>query len=272
MTQWFQDHVPNFNMENAVWHPKDSGPIYDWNKLWRDPDLEQHLKSSDDYKDLPIGKIKGMKRYFTWFTDDADIFVSSVGNDGHTWFTESDEYKKNTFKDMIRNYGEAISRYYPQKDGQLPVPTFPSQEQAAEGIQERQRKVPFGPWLFWSKTEWDEIDRQWSLHCRQKLRSQPISTTNTPNVTTQTPQKHTQTQSEHQQTDTQQQKSHTKSKRKSRRDKSKKQRHHRNQSKSRSRSRSRSREKHRSSHNHHSKKSNQSPSSPIHSDNPQVSS
>lgn len=282
MAKWFEDHIPNFNMDHAVWHPKDSGPIYDWNTDWRDPPLEQHLKALECNKDLPIGTIKGKKRYFTWFTDDADIFVSSVGNDDHTWFTESDEYKKETFSSMFRNYNKAIKLYYPDKNGKLPVPTHPTPAQAAEGIQVRQKTVPFGPWLFWSKSDWDVIDRQWSLHCRQRLRAQTASTT-----TTDQDKSHTHAQShpeqkqatDHQHTKDKPTKSKS-DKSKSKRDKhhhrnrSKRHHHHRNRSKShsRSRSRSRSRDRHKPSHAHKSKSPNQSPKSPIHSDNSQVSS
>lgn len=293
MAKWFKDHILDFDMQKAVWHPKDVGPIYDWNQYWRDPVLESYLKSLDCNKGLPIGELKGKKRYFKWFTEDADSFMSAVGNDGNTWFTESDQYRRETLQDLQKNYILSIQQYFPNKEGKITVPSHPPQGKEAQGIQPVTKTVPFGPWVFWSRTEWQKIDRQWSVFHRKALRN--LSKSNDQDGPTQThTQSHTEKQVQIQDRDQSDRKdsndkptptidhpSDQPSHHKSHRDKSSKNSRHKSRrsrrnrdhhrSDSRSRSRSRSRDNHHHSHRHKSN-SNNDRNLPIHSDDSQVSS
>ena len=271
MADWFKV-LSGFDVTKAVWHPKDVGAIFDWNKEWRDPELEEYLKGVPAYTEYAVGELKGLKRHFLWFAEDADTFMTLVGNKG--WFMESEKYRKSILRSMQKHWETSVKNYWPNDGGKMTVPTHPAPGREAEGIQTKPTTVTFGPWLFWSESQWTDIERQWTKHCREQLRNALPTTEHIPSShDIQSQKQTTHHSSDHQKRDKHRHKSRKKS------------RHHhiRHKSTSRSRSRSRSRDNHRP-HIHHSHSNTHSPSnthsqsqqsnsmSPIQSDDSQVSS
>lgn len=168
MTDWF-DAIPglDYDHDNQYWDPTGKGPVFDWHTKWRGKALESYLKTLDEYKDYPIGKIKGLKDRFLWFTEDADSMVTQIGN--KTWYSESNQYRKMVMGSLYKKWNSCVDTYYPSKEGEIEV-AVKSGSESIDKLPLDFKLVPFGPSLFWSESDWDGIQRQWELKLRKDER------------------------------------------------------------------------------------------------------
>ena len=170
MSDWF-DCIDGFDIDNQFWDPSDSGALFDWSKEWRQDTVETYLRTLDEYRDLPAGQFLPKKRPFKWFCDDADSFMQMVAN--KEWHSSGESYRNMTMKSMFKNWTKAVSIYWPQHGGKMSVPGTPKAGSKVnpEKIPRELKKVMFGPALFWSQSDFEEVQRQWELKKRQDLRN-----------------------------------------------------------------------------------------------------
>ena len=81
MAEWFKI-LTDYNEEKAIWHPDDAGPTFDWQEKFDKKVLEDYINTNDQWSDLSIGKRKKIKNNFTYFKNDANSFMTTVGNEG----------------------------------------------------------------------------------------------------------------------------------------------------------------------------------------------
>lgn len=170
MTEWFKDCKGD--MAKLVWHPDDSGPIFNWTKDWESGVLEEYLNTT--YNDENAGGRKGFKRWFKAFRDDANALLLEIGNE--SWFKETDHYRTEFMKELERNWEKAVEIYWPKASAKnemlVPVAQTAEEKNKNNGKGKMEMKVvQFGPPLFWSLSDWEDIARKWRLHKRELERN-----------------------------------------------------------------------------------------------------
>ena len=152
MASWFKD-IPDFNIDTPnVWGQDKL--IWDFKKVWQDPKQVKDFMRKK-WKDKSAGEVKGKTNPIIWFTKDSDDFLNMIGND---YLSELEPTsRKETIENLNDLFIKARDNYYDKK-GQVPVKQSPD-----KAIDKNRNKTvyyipfPFGPWVYWTKHEWDEI-------------------------------------------------------------------------------------------------------------------
>ena len=152
MTSWFKD-LPGFNMNTpGVWGQ--DALLWDYKKVWADKEaLKTYMEKF--WKDLSAGAVKGKTNPITWFVSDSDDFLNMVGNEYFFKYTE--EERKEVIHNLDKRFKVARDNYYNDK-GKIPV--VPQQQKSKQNHNSKAVATvfPFGPWVYWTKTAWEELE------------------------------------------------------------------------------------------------------------------
>ena len=170
MTDWFK-HLDGFDEKSkGIWGEKGE-VLLKWATIWKNKDgIESQLEAR--YKSLSVGQRKGLKKPIRRFVEEADEFMDQVGNG--SFFGTKEEYKKETIKNLATLWFKACNAYYKRKDGAVSVKRADKDKSIFEVI-------AFGPWLFWSEEDWEEIVYKYNKWKRLQKRGQ-LSTTEVINM------------------------------------------------------------------------------------------
>ena len=167
MAEWFKV-ISDYKEENAIWHPDDTGPIFAWQEKFDKKVLEDYINNNPQWKELAIGTRKKIKNNFTYFREDANSFMTTVGNKG--FFECMKGHRDDVILALEKKWIEELKYYDPSNKGTIPIQTQPSNNNKQE-MDLSSVAVPFGPWLFWSESEWDGVKRDWEVYTRNESRS-----------------------------------------------------------------------------------------------------
>lgn len=112
MTEWFDHAITGYGKSEQVWDPKDEAAVFDWNNLWREPELSKYLRTLPDYKALPAKKMKNFIQAFGYFTEDADQLMLDI--DAGTWFNCGENEKDRMLQDIEKYWKKCIRMYWPE--------------------------------------------------------------------------------------------------------------------------------------------------------------
>lgn len=168
MADWF-DCIDGYDFDKQYWCPTGHA-LFDWNHTWRDPEIQKYLKGLDQYQDYNESQITNLIKPFQWFCDDADSFMQQVAN--KEWHGSSQSYRDSTIKSIHRHWKKAVSVFWPGMKETMSIVVKPASSSITDPTkwQRQLKKVTFGPALFWSEDDFEEIERGWDLAKRKKLR------------------------------------------------------------------------------------------------------
>ena len=152
MATWFKNII-GFDINTpGVWGH--DALIWDYTKLWKDKkELKDYMVKF--WASKSAGEIKGKTNPITWFTKDSDDFLNMVGN-GYFYKYEPDEIDT-VIKNLNDQFIAARDNYY-NKNGKVPVAQKQVKDKENRNVAVVDITFPFGPWLYWTKPAWDEID------------------------------------------------------------------------------------------------------------------
>ena len=169
MTEWFDNVIEEFSLEDGHWDPNHKGPIIDWANLFEEESLREYLSETPPHDSLEEDALKNILAIFNWFCDDASSFMQQVGKDN--WFKKHPDYRENIVSKLYDYWVQVIDYYYPTQLKNIKISAL------VKGATKKvdPRKIKFGPWVFWSKPQWDQIQRDWDIKVRTALRSRKRS-------------------------------------------------------------------------------------------------
>lgn len=149
MASWFKD-IPGFDMNiPGVWGQ--DALAWDYKKLWADKEvLKTYMEKL--WADLSAGAVKGKTNPITWFVADSDDFLNMVGNE--YFFKLTEEEQKEVIHNLDKRFRVARDNYY-NDEGKIPVVPQNDKNHNSKAVA---INFPFGPWVYWTRSAWDELE------------------------------------------------------------------------------------------------------------------
>ena len=165
MASWFED-LPEFKMDTpGVWGQ--DALAWDYKKLWADKEtLKTYMEKF--WKDLSAGAVKGKTNPITWFVSDSDDFLNMISNE--YFFQYTAEEQKEVIHNLNKRFVTARDNYY-NDDGKVPVTPQGAKKKKNHNAKAVATVFPFGPWVYWTKTDWEELEYKYDS-ARRKERLQ----------------------------------------------------------------------------------------------------
>jgi len=174
------DWFGKIDITKAAWGQYD--PIFNYSEEFEKAKLENWVQ--DKHGDLSAARQKNILSSIHYFRDAADDFMVDVGN-GNFYKTFDDEARNETIR-TLRKYWKRTKEAYWGKDSIM---------NWNNNGTEYNRDISFGPWLFWSKSEWNSIDEIFDRWRSREIRNNIFNRNRNHNISDQNSQSVSRTQS-----------------------------------------------------------------------------
>ena len=159
--EWFKS-IDNCKENDNHWN-EDGSCLISLN-VWKDSKKTgEHLRSS--HPNMSAGERKGLKKHSTRFVTEADEFDLSVGNE--VFHNSSDDFRNLTIKTLAELWIKACTVFFANKEGKA----VHTRKERNENTTPTNAVIPFGPWIFWTKSDWCDIKYNFSRWQRKQSRN-----------------------------------------------------------------------------------------------------
>ena len=156
---WFGD----IDNDNASWGQYD--PLFNFSEEFERNKLKSWVQIK--HATLTATQQKNILSSIHYFRDAADEFMMDVGN-GNFYCVFDDELRNETIRTLKKYWRRAKESYW-GKDNTM--------KWSNNGI-DYEEDIPFGPWLFWSKSQWNHIDETFDRWKAREIRNKIINKNN----------------------------------------------------------------------------------------------